>query len=311
MRNLTLRQLRAVLAVNRLGKINLAASEIGLTAPAVTLQIQQAEAQAGIALFDRTSDGLRPTDAGLVVVEAALAIEERFGQLADELAAVAGGRRGTLRLGAVSTAKYFAPSLVAAFMTEAPDVDFSLSIGNRAATIEAIENRQVDIALMGRPPRNVQVQPTLIGEHPLVIIARPDHPLAGTRRIGKSRIAEEKLLVREQGSGTRMSLELFIGDMPGRHDNLGMEFGSNESIKQAVMAGLGVGFISAHTIALEVELGRLVILDVVDTPVRRQWFAVSRTDRTPSPTMIAFRDFIIRRGREFLPAIVPSPSARA
>ena len=311
MRNLTLRQLRAVLAVKRLGKINLAASEIGLTAPAVTLQIQQAEAQAGIALFDRTSDGLRPTDAGLVVVEAALAIEERFGQLADELAAVAGGRRGTLRLGAVSTAKYFAPSLVAAFMTEAPDVDFSLAIGNRAATIEAIENRQVDIALMGRPPRNVQVQPTLIGEHPLVIIARPDHPLAGTRRIGKSRIAEEKLLVREQGSGTRMSLELFIGDMPGRHDNLGMEFGSNESIKQAVMAGLGVGFISAHTIALEVELGRLVILDVVDTPVRRQWFAVSRTDRTPSPTMIAFRDFIIRRGREFLPAIVPSPSARA
>ena len=311
MRNLTLRQLRAVLAVNRLGKINLAASEIGLTAPAVTLQIQQAEAQAGIALFDRTSDGLRPTDAGLVVVEAALAIEERFGQLADELAAVAGGRRGTLRLGAVSTAKYFAPSLVAAFMTEAPDVDFSLSIGNRAATIEAIENRQVDIALMGRPPRNVQVQPTLIGEHPLVIIARPDHSLAGTRRIGKSRIAEEKLLVREQGSGTRMSLELFIGDMPDRHDNLGMEFGSNESIKQAVMAGLGVGFISAHTIALEVELGRLVILDVVDTPVRRQWFAVSRTDRTPSPTMIAFRDFIIRRGREFLPAIVPSPSARA
>lgn len=305
MRNLTFRQLRAILAVNRLGKINLAAAEIGVTAPAVTLQIQQAEAGAGIALFNRSSDGLWPTDAGVAVIQAALAIEERIGQLSDELAAIVGGQRGTLRLGAVSTAKYFTPQLVGAFVADAPDVDVRLIIGNRAATIEALANRQVDVALMGRPPRHVPVQPTLIGEHPLVIIAPPHHPLVGVKRISKNRIAQETLLVREQGSGTRISLELFLGDMPGRLDNLGMEFGSNETIKQAVMAGLGLGFISAHTIAMEVELGRLVILDVVDTPVRRQWFLVSRTDRTDSPTMTAFRDFVIRRGREFLPALVP------
>ena len=309
MRNLTIRQLRAVLAVNRLGKINLAAGEIGLTASAVTLQIQQAEAEAGVTLFDRASDGLRPTDAGQLVVQAAFAIEERLGQLSDELAAVAGGQRGTLRLGAVSTAKYFAPQLVAAFMAEAPGVEVQLIVGNRAATIEAITNRQVDVALMGRPPRHVPVQPTLIGEHPLVIIAAPDHPLVGAQRITKNRIAQETLLVREQGSGTRISLDLFLGGMPGRLDNLGMEFSSNETIKQAVMARLGVGFISAHTIALEVELGRLAILDVVDTPVRRQWFAVSRTDRTDSPTMTTFREFVIRRGREFLPKLVPPTNA--
>ena len=96
MHNLTLRQLRAVIAVNRLGKISLAAGEIGLTAPAVTLQIQQAEAEAGVPLFDRTSDGLRPTDAGTAVVQAALAIEERIGELGDQLDAVAGGRQGSL-----------------------------------------------------------------------------------------------------------------------------------------------------------------------------------------------------------------------
>ena len=304
MHNLTLRQLRAVIAVNRLGKISLAASEIGLTAPAVTLQIQQAEAEAGVPLFDRTSGGLRPTDAGTAVVQAALAIEERIGELGDQLDAVAGGRQGSLRLGAVSTAKYFAPQLVAAFMAEVPGVDLQLLIGNRAVTIDAIENRQVDIALMGRPPRHLPVQPTLIGEHPLVIIARPDHVLADKSRIRKSRIAQERLLVREQGSGTRISLELFLGDMPGRLENLDMEFSSNETIKQAVMAGLGLGFISAHTIAMEVEIGRLKILDVVGTPVRRQWFAVSRADRSASPTMIVFKDFIARRGRDFLPALV-------
>lgn len=301
MHNLTLRQLRAVIAVNRLGKISLAAGEIGLTAPAVTLQIQQAEAEAGVPLFDRTSDGLRPTDAGTAVVQAALAIEERIGELGDQLDAVAGGRQGSLRLGAVSTAKYFAPQLVAAFMAEVPGVDLQLLIGNRAVTIDAIENRQIDIALMGRPPRHLPVQPTLIGEHPLVIIARPDHVLANKSRIRKSRIAQERLLVREQGSGTRISLELFLGDMPGRLENLDMEFSSNETIKQAVMAGLGVALISAHTIAAEIADGRLVTLDIEGLPIVRQWFVLHRADRPLSSAARAFHDFAKTRGAEFLP----------
>jgi len=311
MRNATLRQLRSILAVERLGKITLAAREIGLTASAVTLQIQQLEADAGASLFDRTSDGLRATDAGRAVVAAARAIEERLTQLDDELAAVSGARRGTLRLGVVSTAKYFAPRLVAAFMAAFPGIELRLVIGNRAEIIAAIADQQVDIALMGRPPRQVAVQPQLIGEHPLVIIAPPEHPLAGVGRIPKSRIAAEIFLVREPGSGTRLSLELFLGDLPGRLDHLGLEFGSNETIKQAVMAGLGVAFLSAHTIAMEVELSRLVVLDVVDTPVRRQWFAVSRTDHAPSPTMMAFKDFVARRGREFLPVLAPPLRAEA
>lgn len=311
MRNPTLRQLRSVLAVERLGKINLAAREIGLTPSAITLQIQQLEGEAGVALFDRTGEGLRPTDAGRAVVAAARAIENRLTELSDELAAVGEARRGTLRLGAVSTAKYFAPFLVAAFKAEHPGIELRLTVGNRAATIEALANQSIDVALMGRPPRRVAVQPLLIGEHPLVVVARPDHPLAAERRIAKSRIAEETFLIREPGSGTRSSFDVFFGDLPGRLDEPGFEFVSNETIKQAVMAGLGIGFISAHTIATEIELGRLAILDVVDTPVRRQWFAVSRTDRAPSPTMSAFREFIVRRGREFLPALVPAAEKAA
>lgn len=303
MLGLTIRQLRAVRAVDRLGKINLAAGKLGLTASAVTLQIQAAEAEAGQKLFERTRDGLRATDAGLAVLEAAHAIDARLAQLGEELEAVRGAGRGRLRLGAVSTAKYFAPKMVAAFMVEFPGIDVRLIIGNRAATIAAIADQNVDFALMGRPARQIAVQSVLIGEHPLVVIAPPGHGLAGARAISKSRIAEETFLVREPGSGTRGSLELFFGDIPGRLDNLGLEFGSNESIKQAVMAGLGVGFISAHTIASEVELGRLVILDVVGTPVRRQWFAVSRSDRSLSPAMAAFRGFVTRRGGEFLPQV--------
>jgi DNA-binding transcriptional LysR family regulator len=303
MRQPTIRQLHAVLAVNRLGKINLAARELGLTPSAVTLQIQQAEADLHSTLFDRTREGFRPTAAGLAVVAAAQAIDARMNQLADELIAVRQSGRGILRFGAVSTAKYFAPAMAAAFMAEFPGIDVRLRIGNRASTIADLAERHVDVALMGRPPWQVPVQSFLIGEHPLVIIAAPTHPLAGVSGVAKRRIAEETFLVREHGSGTRSALEMFFGDLPGRTDQLGPEFGSNESIKQAVMAGLGVGFISAHTIAAEVELGRLVMLDVIDTPVRRQWFAVNLLDRTPSPAMDEFRAFLARRGTDFLPKV--------
>ena len=308
MRNLTLRQLRAVLAANRLGKINLVAREIGLTPPAVTLQLQQAEIEAGTALFDRTSDGLRATDAGRAVVAAAQAIELHLGLLTDELAAIRGVGRGSLRLGAVSTAKYFAPRLMAAFLAEHTGIDLRLSIGNRAATIAALEQQTIDIALMGRPPRQPPVNTFLIGEHPLVVIAPPDHPLVGVRHIARSVIAKQPLLIRETGSGTRNSLDLFLGETSGQLPPRSTEFESNETIKQAVMAGLGLALISAHTIELEVSLGRIAILDVVGTPVRRQWFAVARADRSLSPTMVAFNAFIRQRGREFLPMLVPQGS---
>lgn len=304
---ITFRQLRAVLTVHRLGKINLAARDLGLTPSAVTLQIQQAEAELDSALFDRTRDGFRATAAGLAVIAAAQAIDARLNQLADDLIAVRDSGRGILRFGAVSTAKYFAPQLIAAFMAEFPGIEVRMRIGNRAATIADLAERNVDVALMGRPPWQVAVQSFLLGEHPLVIIAAPGHPLGPARKISKRQIAQETFLVREHGSGTRSALELFFADLPGRSDRLGPEFGSNESIKQAVMAGLGVAFISAHTIATEVEQGRLVILDVVDTPVLRQWFAVNLLDRSPSPAMTAFRDFIARRGSEFLPDVARLP----
>jgi DNA-binding transcriptional LysR family regulator len=244
---------------------------------------------------------MRPTAAGLAFVDAAQAIEERLRLLEDQMDAIKGVRTGSLRLGVVSTAKYFAPSLMAAFMKEYPDIAMRLIVGNRAETIGNLKNHDLDIALMGRPAKDVPVRATAFGDHPLVIIAPPDHPLAKARDISKERIAEENFLIREPGSGTRISLEIFLSELPGRLDDPGVEMGSNETIKQAVMAGLGIAFISAHTIASEVEAGRLVILDVVGMPIRRQWFAVMRTDRAISPAMATFHDFLMRKGAMYLP----------
>jgi LysR family transcriptional regulator, low CO2-responsive transcriptional regulator len=303
MRNLTLKQLRAIRAIKQHGTIAAAANALGLTPPAVTIQLKLVEEEAQIVLFDRTNEGLRPTIAGLAFLDAAQMLDERLRLLEDEIDAIKGVRVGSLILGVVSTAKYFAPQLMAIFRKEHPDIAIKLAIGNRAETIAALKSHAVDIALMGRPPRDIPLHSTVFGDHPLVMIAAPDHPLVKCRDITKERIGQEHFLVREPGSGTRISLELFLSELPGRLDDPGTEMSSNETIKQAVMAGLGIAFISAHTIALELEFGKLAILDVIGMPIRRQWFSVVRTDRTLSPAMQAFQDFLSRKGAQYLPSI--------
>lgn len=303
MKNITFRQLRSVKAIHETGKIARAADILGLTGPAVTIQLQQLEAELGVVLFDRLSDGLHPTSAGKAVIEAAETIEERLRILEDEIDAIAHGRRGSLKLGVVSTAKYFAPRLMAAFLKQHPDIQLELRVGNREETIAALAEHRLDIALMGRPPRDLPVDSLIFGDHPLVIVAPADHPLAKKRDISKEEVAKEHFLIREPGSGTRISLEIFFGSVPGKLEKLGSEMASNETIKQAVMAGMGIAFISSHTIEMELELGRLVILDVEGMPIRREWYSVWRRDRVFTPAMEAFNHFLRSKGAQYLPLI--------
>lgn len=301
MLNITLRQLHSFRAVLAHGKISIAAKELGLTAPAVTMQIKQLEAELGLPLFDRTKTGMRPTAAGQVVAGVAAEMERELRQLESELDALRGIKTGIARLGVVSTAKYFTPSIIAAFRKSNPGIEVNLNIGNRTEITAALRAQTIDLALMGRPPRDLPLNSAMIGIHPMVIAAAPDHPLAGSRQIGKERIAEEHFLIREQGSGSRAALALFLSDIAGRSTHLGTEMGSNETIKQSVMAGLGIALISGHTIASELEMGRLVLLDVVGLPIQRQWFVISRSDRALLPAAAALQGYMIRYGGNYLP----------
>ncbi|MBC8129134.1 MAG: LysR family transcriptional regulator [Rhizobiaceae bacterium] len=303
MRTLTLRQLRSVQAIYQHGTIAAAARTLGLTAPAVTLQIKQLEEEFGLALFDRTSDGMQLREAGFAALRAANAIETVLRGLADDMDAIRGVRHGSIRLGVVSTAKYFAPRMIAAFRQDHPAIEIKLHIGNRSDIVQQLRAYQLDIALMGRAPTEFAVDAIFFGDHPLVMIAAPDHPLCALRDIGKDRLLQEPIIIRELGSGTRRSLETFFASIPDALDRNTVEMGSNETIKQAVMAGLGIAFISAHTIALEVEMKRLVVLDVADMPIRRQWFAVARSDRVPAPAEAAFTTFLTRKGAMHLPLL--------
>ncbi len=309
MRNLTLKQLRALSAIGRTRKIVSAAKELNLTPPAVTLQLQQLEEETGFRLFDRASDGLRPTDAGQAMLDTAAQVWALIAACEDRLAALKGVSAGRVSVGVVSTAKYFAPNLVAAFAKAHPGVELRLRVGNRDDIILALREFQIDVAIMGTGPRDLPVEASLIGDHPLLIIAPPDHPLAGERRIPKARMTDEVFLTREEGSGTRTSMEVYLDGLPRRSGTLRIEMGSNETIKQAVMAGLGIAFISAHTVAAEIESGRLVSLDVEGLPVRRQWFVVRRADKAMMPAVEAFAAFLSKEGGRFLPHFKGSSDA--
>lgn len=311
MPNLSFRQIETLLAIAEAGSLVQAAAALNMTPAALTARVRGLEEAVALKLFNRTATGMRLTKAGEATLEAARGVERAMREFADAMHALSAGEGGRLSVGAVSTAKYFAPRLLAAFVASRPQLDLRFQIGNRDATVELLRRDEVEIALTGRPPRDMAVENFPLGPHPYVLIASPEHRLAKAKGLTRRDLAGEAFLFREKGSGTRSLFDDFIGDTRIRQVPMGMELGSNETIKQAVIAGLGIALISAHTIAAEVESGRLVCLDVEELPILRRWFVVNRTDRALSPPARAFRDFAVGHGAEFLPSIEGSAAAEA
>jgi LysR family transcriptional regulator for metE and metH len=302
MRHVTLRQLRTFAEVVKAGSFAAASQALHLTPPAVTIQMRELEQRAGLPLVERTATGVVPTEAGREVLQAAQRIEVTLSECADALSALRGVEGGHVAIGVVSTAKYFAPAALGAFARAHPSVEVRLDVGNRAAIIAALAANTLDLALTGRPPEDLAVDKAVIGEHPHLVIAPPEHPLARRRRVPATALADQTFVVREPGSGTRGLMERFFTEA-AITPRVGMEMNSNETIKQAVMAGLGIAFLSAHTVAVELADGRLVSLDVVGLPIVRQWFIVKLAKRRLLPAAAALRQFLIDEGRTFLPTV--------
>jgi len=302
MRGISLKQLRALAAVARAGTVTGAANALSVTPPAVTLHMRHLEETVGMPLVDRTDRGLQPTDAGRELLETTNRIESALAECGGALQALRGVAGGRVSVGVVSTAKYFAPRALAAFAEAHAEVEMQLSIGNRSETIASLRNYDLDFAVMGRPPEEFAVESQAIGEHPHIIIAPPDHRLGKRRRIAIGDLSAETFLLREEGSGTRLLMERLFAQ-EGLVPKLGMQIASNETIKQAVMAKLGIALISAHTVAPELADGRLIMLDVAGLPVMRQWFVVKRREKQLLPTAEALWNFLTSEGANHLPSM--------
>ncbi|MFP4560185.1 MAG: LysR substrate-binding domain-containing protein [Thiohalorhabdus sp.] len=293
--HLTLRQLQVFEAVARHLNYTRAAEELFMTQPAVSGHIRQMEEEAGLPLIEHVGKRLYLTEAGAEVQRAAQDMRHRLEDLEMAVADLAGMVRGHLRLAVTTTAKYFAPHLLGVFSRRYPGVEIRLEVSNRENVLERLAANEDELAIMGRVPKGMNVTGTAFTENPLVVVAPPGHPLVGEGEIPPERLAEESFVVREAGSGTRLAMEQYFAER-GLAMKSRMELGSNETIKQAVMAGLGLSVLSWHTLSLERTTGRLVVLDVAGFPLKRHWYAVHLKEKKLSVVARTFLEFLAAEG---------------
>jgi DNA-binding transcriptional LysR family regulator len=297
--HVTFRQLKVFESAARHLSYTRAAEELHLSQPGVSMQIKQLEDVAGLPLFEQIGKKMYLTAAGREIY----AYSKSIGHLLDEAEGVLdelkGLQTGRLSISVATTASHFTTRLLAAFSQQHEDVTITLDITNRASLREQLDANRPDLVIMGQPPEGVEVEAEAFMENPLVMIASPDHPMASERQIDLERFEDEHFVVRESGSGTRSAIERFFTE----HDvsfHTGIEMSSNEAIKQAVEAGLGLGIVSIHTLELELETKRLQVLDVIDFPIRRHWYVIQRKGKRLSPIARVFKTFVLEQAKEFI-----------
>ena len=300
MKNATFRQLRVFTEVARQLSFTKAAKALHLTPPAVTMQVKDLEAQVGLPLFERNGRQVSLSTTGEYMLVYARKLLATLKDAEDAAARLKQAEIGTLCIGMVSTAKYFLPRMLAEFRREHPHVEIRLAEGNREKLVRLLQANEVDIAVMGRPPRELATRAEPFAAHPHVFVAAPSHPLARQEgRVDVESLRPHDFIVREDGSGTRAAMQRFFHDARVE-PHVVMEMSSNETIKQAVMAEMGMTFLSLHTLQLELEKGLLVVLDVEGAPVVRGWNVVHTLSKLLSPAAEAFRYFMLERGESYL-----------
>lgn len=294
--NITMRQLQVFQAVAKNLSYTKAAAELHLTQPAVSMQIKQLEDALGLPLFEQLGKKIYLSSAGAEMQHYSRAIGQQLAEIREVFAALKGLQRGTLALSAPSTANAFVTHLLAAFCQQHPEITFNLDIANRQGLLNRLEHNETDLVIMGQPPTDKDLSHEKFMDNPLVVIASAAHPLARRKAIPLAELMENEFLVREQGSGTRIAMERFFA----AHDvslHTRMELASNEAIKQAVSAGLGLGIVSIHTLELEMALGRVKVLEVESFPIMRHWYIVHRSGKRLAPVAQAFKAFVLTQAK--------------
>lgn len=280
-------QLAVFEAIARLGSFTRAAEELHLAQPTVSTQMKKLSDTLGLALFEQIGKKVHLTAAGRSLYQGCGALFGALVNVEEGLAALRGLQGGRLRLAVSTTGKYFAPRLLGAFVARHPGVEVSLEIHNRRALIARLVENADDLYIFANPPTEHEIVSQVILPNPIVAFARADHALAGERAIAFERFAREPFVMREAGSGTRqVAYELF--DRHRLEPRVRMELSTNEAVKQAILAGLGVSILSRYTLGLDTDLPQLVALDVQGLPVERPWQIVYPVGKQVSPAAQAF-----------------------
>lgn len=299
MLHFTLRQLQVFEKVASHLNYSRAAEELFLSQPAVSMQIKQLEGNIGLSLFEQMGKKIYLTEAGRELFHYARSIAQQLAEMEAVFDEMKGLGQGKLTLSVVNTANYFTPQLLARFCRRYPGINVNLQVANRDAVLKQLTDNSTDLAIMGQPPDGMDVRAESFLDNPLVVIAAPGHPLAGLKRVKFARLATETFLSREPGSGTRSAMERIFAEHHIQ-PHISMEMQTNEAIKQAVQAGMGLGILSLHSIELELETKRLAILNVEHFPLLRHWFVAHRSNKRLSGAALAFKDFLLTEAEKII-----------
>ena len=300
---ITLKQLRSFTAYIREGTVKGAANRLNISPPAISQQLHLLEENAGTPLTVKKSDGLHTTAFGHEILQTASHIEKQLGNCQTTLSKLNDIDRGKVSIGIFNSANYFAPKLIAAFRKSYPEAEIRLCIGNPENVFQSFRHYEYDFLIIGRPPQENTLESIEIGDHPHVVIGAPNHPLIDQKKLEFQALKNEAFLMRETGSGTRLIMTSLC-EQAGVEPNFSMEVGNNESVKQAVISGLGIALISAHTVAAELEEGRLKAFDIKGLPIIRKWFAVKHRGIPLTPTAQALFDYFVESGEQFFPELL-------
>jgi DNA-binding transcriptional LysR family regulator len=295
MKNATLRQLKIFETVARHLSYSRAAEELHLTQPAVSTQVKTLQGHVGLVLFEQLGKRIYLTPGGEALLRYSRSIIQQFEDAEEALAQFKGVTGGKLNVAVISAGDYFFPRLLVEFARRHAGVTLNLTVHNREELLGQIANNLTDLAIMVRPPKDMDTVNDSFAPHPYVIVAAPDHPFVSRKKIPLSVLKREPFVVREKGSDTWNSMEeRFGGHLEDL--NIAMEIKSTETIKQAVIAGMGISFLSAHTISLELQAKSLAVLDVQGFPMMLDWYVVHRKQKQLPPVALAFKDFLMSDG---------------
>ena len=295
MRPYTLKQMQTFIEVARQRSVSKAAERLFVTQPAVSMQIRQLEDAFGLPLIEPMGRNIRLTHAGEAFLTYASAAMGQLKDLEALMAEHVGMKQGRIDLAVVSTAKYFIPMLLVRFGRQFPGIHIQLRIDNRENILGLMARNEADLVVMGRAPGTMDCEAIAFATNPLAIVGPPDHALVRRKNLPFSALGEHRFVVREQGSGTRAAMERLFAEHQTAMDVV-MEMPSNETIKQAVMAGMGLSFLSMRTVRHELASGHIALVDIEGMPMVGNWYITHLRHKKLSPAARAFKEFLIEQG---------------
>ena len=290
----TLRQLRLFLALADTGSVSGAAKAMHVTQPTASMQLKDMAQSIGMPLFEVVGKKIYLTETGKELAVTARTMTQTWAAFEQSVDASRGLQRGKLRVAAVSTAKYFMPRWIGGFCSQYPDVDVSMEILNRDGVVQRMRDNRDDLYIMSAPPTDLPLSDTVLMPNPIVVIAPSADPLTLRKRVRLQDIAQHRFILREKGSGTRMAVDQFFRSHRFR-PHIRLELGSNESVKESVAGGLGLGVLSIHALhGLRKEHG-VSVIEVEGFPLESAWHIVHPAGKKLSPLAQAFEQHLVQQ----------------